>query len=198
LRALIAWVGPNLIAVHCVHVNQAEIELFAAKGVHVAHCPVSNLKLGSGIAPIHAMLKAQVNVGIGTDGTASNNRLDMLAEARLAGLLQKGVTGDAAALPAFKLLEMSTLAPAKALGWDAEIGSLLPGKACDMAALNFDTIETQPVFDPLSHLFYAASREHVSHVWVDGKVVLEHGKLTRLDEAELIIKAKSWASKVLN
>ena len=191
-------IGPNLIAVHCVHLNQAEIELFAAKGVHVAHCPVSNLKLGSGIAPIHAMLKANVNVGIGTDGTASNNRLDMLAEARLAGLLQKGVTGDAAALPAFKLLEMSTLAPAKALGWDAEIGSLLPGKACDMVALNLDTIETQPVFDPLSHLFYAAGREHVSHVWVDGKVVLENGKLTRLDEAELIIKAKSWASRVAN
>lgn len=191
-------IGPNLIAVHCVHLNQVEIELFAAKGVHVAHCPVSNLKLGSGIAPIQAMLKANVNVGIGTDGTASNNRLDMLAEARLAGLLQKGVTGDAAALPAFKLLEMSTLAPAKALGWDAEIGSLLPGKACDMVALNLDTIETQPVFDPLSHLFYAAGREHVSHVWVDGKVVLENGKLTRLDEAELIIKAKSWASRVAN
>jgi 5-methylthioadenosine/S-adenosylhomocysteine deaminase len=189
-------IGPNLIAVHCVHMNAEEIALFSAKSVHVAHCPVSNLKLGSGIAPINAMLAANINVGIGTDGTASNNRLDMLAEARLAGLLQKGVSGDAASLPALKLLEMCTLAPAKALGWDAEIGSLLPGKACDMVALNLDTIETQPVFDPLSHLFYAAGREHVSHVWVDGKVLLENGKLTRLDEAELMIKAKSWAARV--
>ena len=188
--------GPNLIAVHCVHMNALEIELFARAGVHVAHCPVSNLKLASGIAPIKAMLEAGINVGIGTDGTASNNRLDMLAETRLAAMLQKGVSGDAAALPAWQALEMATLNAAKALGWDREIGSLVPGKAADMVAIDLSSIETQPCYDPASHVFYAAGREHVTHSWVNGELLLDNRVLTKLDSDELKAKAAIWQQRI--
>ncbi len=187
--------GPNFLAVHCVHLAPHEIEMFANAGVHVAHCPVSNLKLGSGIAPVKAMLVAGVNVGIGTDGAASNNRIDMLAEARIASLLQKGVSGDAAALPAHQLLEMATLNAAKALNWDRDIGSLVPGKAADMVALDLSALETQPVYDPVSHLWNAAGRDNVSHVWVNGELLLDNRALTRLDEAELKAKAAMWQQR---
>ena len=187
--------GPNLIAVHCVHLNSHEIELFARRGVHVAHCPASNLKLASGIAPIKALLDAGVNVGIGTDGAASNNRLDMLAETCLATLLQKGVSGDAAALPVHRALEMATLNAATALGWENEIGSIVAGKAADLTAIDLSSIETQPVYDPVSHLFHAASREHVSHVWVGGELLLDNRALTRLDADELKAKAAMWQQR---
>ena len=187
--------GPNLIAVHCVHLNSHEIELFARRGVHVAHCPASNLKLASGIAPVKALLDAGVNVGIGTDGAASNNRLDMLAETRLAALLQKGITGDAAALPVHQALEMATLNAAIALGWENEIGSIVPGKAADLTAIDLSSVETQPVYDPVSHLFHAASREHVSHVWVGGELLLDNRALTRLDLDELKAKAAMWQQR---
>ena len=187
--------GPNLIAVHCVHLTNMEIELFARRGVHVAHCPASNLKLASGIAPIKAMLDAGVNVGIGTDGAASNNRLDMLAETRLASLLQKGISGDAAALPVHQALQMATLNAAMALGWDDEIGSIVAGKAADLTAIDLSSIETQPVYDPASHLFHAASREHVTHVWVGGELLLDNRTLTRLDVDELKAKASLWQQR---
>ena len=193
--AKLGILGPNLIAVHCVHLSPQEIELFASLGVHVAHCPASNLKLGSGIAPVHAMLKAGINVGIGTDGAASNNRLDMLGETRLASLLQKATTGDAAALPAHQKLEMATLNAAKALGWQDEIGSLVVGKAAVMSAIDLSGIETQPVYDPVSHIFHAAGRENVSHVWVNGELLLDKRVLTRQDMAELKAKAAIWQQR---
>ena len=192
----LGMLGPNLIAVHCVHMTAIEIALFAKRGVHVAHCPVSNLKLGSGIAPIQAMLTAGINVGVGTDGCASNNRLDMLSETRLASLLQKGITGDAAALPAHQALEMATLNAAKALGWDDDIGSLVPGKAADMVAIDLSSIETQPCYDPKSHLFHAASREHVTHSWVAGELLLDNGALTRIDINELKTNARIWQQRL--
>ncbi len=187
--------GPNLIAVHCVHLNANEIDLYARLGVNVAHCPASNLKLASGIAPVSAMLKAGINVGIGTDGAASNNRLDMLGETRLASLLQKGTTGDAAALPAHQKLEMATLNAAKALGWQDEIGSLVEGKAADMTAIDLSSIETQPVYDPVSHIFHAAGRENVSHVWVNGELLLDYRVLMRHDIHELKTKAAMWQQR---
>ncbi len=184
--------GPNLIAVHCVHLTPLEIELLAYSGVHVAHCPTSNLKLASGIAPVRAMLDAGINVGVGTDGTASNNRLDMLAEVRLAALLQKGVSGDAAALPAHRALEMATLNAARALGWANDIGSLLPGKAADMIAIDLSGIETQPCYDPVSHIFHAAGREQVTHAWVNGQPLMINRVLTQLDTDEILAKANLW------
>jgi 5-methylthioadenosine/S-adenosylhomocysteine deaminase len=186
---------PQLIAVHCVHVNDSEIRAFANAGVNVAHCPASNLKLASGVAPIKAMLEAGVNAGIGTDGAASNNSLDMIFESRLASLLQKGVSGDAAALPAHQLLRMATLNGAKALGWDADIGSLLPGKAADITAIDLSHIEAQPVYDPASQIFHAAGREAVSHVWVNGECVLDDRSLVKLDLPEVLDKAASWQSR---
>jgi 5-methylthioadenosine/S-adenosylhomocysteine deaminase len=188
-------VGPRLIAVHGVHLNDQEQDLLAREGCAVVHCPSSNLKLASGIAPVNAMLKAGVNVGVGTDGAASNNRLDMLAETRLAALLQKGVTGDAATLPAHQALEMATLNGAKALGWDDEIGSIVAGKVADLTAIDLSSIETQPVYDAVSHVFHAASREHVTHVWVDGELLLDNRALTRLDINELKAKAALWQQR---
>lgn len=187
--------GPNLIAVHCVHLTPVEIALFKARGVHVAHCPTSNLKLASGIAPIKAMVEAGINVGIGTDGCASSNRLDMFAETRLATLLQKGVSGDAAALPALKALEMATLNGAKALQWDRVIGSLKPGKAADIVAVDLSGIEVLPCYDPASHLWHAAGREQVTHVWVDGELLLDNRALTRMDIDAIRIKAATWGER---
>ena len=144
------------------------------------------------------MLKAGINIGIGTDGAASNNRLDMLGETRLASLLQKGTTGDAAALPAHQKLEMATLNAAKALGWHDEIGSLVAGKAADMTAIDLSSIETQPVYNPVSHLFHAAGRENVSHVWVNGELLLDNRVLIKQDLAELKAKAAVWQQRFAN
>jgi len=171
--------GPNLVAAHCVHLEPDEITMLAEHGCHVAHCPTSNLKLASGIAPVADLLAMGVNVGLGTDGAASNNRLDMFAEMRLAALLAKGVSGDAAVLPAAQALEMATISAAKALGLDNKIGSIEIGKMADLAAVRIADPETLPCFDPISHLIYAAGREYVSHVWVAGE--LQYQKLNGQD-----------------
>jgi 5-methylthioadenosine/S-adenosylhomocysteine deaminase len=189
-------VGPGLIAVHAIHLERHEIELLAQHGCHVAHCPSSNLKLASGLAPVRALLAGGINVGLGTDGAASNNRLDLFAEMRLAALLAKGVSADATAVPAWQALEMATLRPARALGLDRTIGSLTPGKFADIAAVRITGIESSPCYDPLSHLVYAAGREHVSHVWVNGKLVLDNGELTTIDTREVVARAAFWRERL--
>ena len=189
-------VGPRLIAAHAVHLEGAELDLFAREGVHVAHCPSSNLKLASGIAPVAAMRARGISVGVGTDGAASNNRLDVMTEMRTAALLAKGASGDAAAVDAHSALEMATLAGARALGLGAETGSIEPGKSADLAAIDLVSTETLPCFDPVSHLVYAAGREHVSHVWVAGELRLEERRLATLDERDLHEKAIWWQSRI--
>ncbi len=189
--------GPNLIAVHAVHLLDEEIALLAGHGCHVAHCPSSNLKLASGLAPAARLMAGGVNVGLGTDGAASNNRLDMLTEMRLAALLAKGTSGDATALPAHMVLAMATINAARALGLDGRIGSLVPGKSADMTAVDLSSPELAPCYDPISHLVYAAGREHVSHVWVDGELLVEKGRLTRLESAEIAAKAAYWRDKLI-
>ena len=188
--------GPGLIAVHAIHLDAREIDLFAQHGCHIAHCPSSNLKLASGLAPVNAMLKASVNVALGTDGAASNNRLDVFTEIRLAALLAKGVAGDATVLPAWQALEMATLHAARALGMDAKIGSLRPGKFADITAVRLDEIESSPCYDPVSHLVYATGREQVSHVWVNGKLVLDNRHLTTMDTSEIIARAAYWRDRM--
>ena len=188
--------GPNLIAVHAIHLERSEIDLFAQHGCHVAHCPSSNLKLASGLAPIDGLLKKGVNVGLGTDGAASNNRLDLFAEMRLAALLAKGSSGDPTTLAAWEALEMATLRSARALGLDASIGSLAVGKLADITAVRMDEIETSPCYDPHSHLVYACGREHVSHVWVNGNLLLDERELTTLDAHETIAKAAYWHDRL--
>ncbi len=188
--------GPNFIAVHAVHLDPAEIALLARLGATVAHCPSSNLKLASGIAPVGAMLSAGINVGIGTDGAASNNRLDVLAEMRLAALLAKAASNDAETLPAHVALRMATLNAAKALGLENKIGSVEPGKCADLCALNLASIELSPCYDPASHLVYTAGRENVSHVWVGGKLLVEEGRLLQVDDAAIARKAREWQLRI--
>lgn len=190
-------VGPRLIAVHAVHLEDGEMDVMAHEGVSVAHCPSSNLKLASGIAPVAALRARGVNVGVGTDGAASNNRLDVMTEMRNAALLAKVASGDAATVGALEALEMATLAGARALGLDAAIGSLVPGKFADLAAVELASLETMPCFDPASHLVYAAGREHVTHVWVAGRPRLVERRLQGLDAQDLVDKAGWWQRKLM-
>jgi 5-methylthioadenosine/S-adenosylhomocysteine deaminase len=190
--------SPNLIAAHMVHLSDDEIALCAERGMHIAHCPVSNLKLGSGIAPIARLLAAGVNIGLGTDGAGSNNRLDLMNEMRIAALLAKGASGDATALPAHQALAMATINGAKALGLDQEIGSLKIGKAADIIAFDLATLETSPSYDIASTLVYAAGREHVSDVWVGGRRLLNQRSLTTLDMQDLAARAAHWQNVLRN
>ena len=169
--------GPGLIAVHAVHLLEEEIQLLATHGCSVAHCPSSNLKLASGFAPIEALRAAGVNLCLGTDGAASNNRLDLLTEMRTAALLAKAVARSAEAMPAHAALRAATLGGARALGLGARIGSIEPGKRADLTALTLRGPELAPCYDPVSHLVYAAGREHVTHVWVDGQPRVVDGRL---------------------
>ena len=194
--ARLGLLGPNFIGVHAVHVNEAEIESLAAHGCHVAHCSSSNLKLASGLAPVAELMRAGVNIGLGTDGAASNNRLDLFAEMRLTALLAKGTSGDAAALPAAAALRMATLDAARALNLDDRIGSIVPGKRADLVAVDLSGPACQPVFDPVSHLVYVAGREHVTHVWVDGQLKLNERRLVDLEPDDLSARASYWRSKL--
>ncbi len=189
-------VGPRLIAVHAVHLDEAEIDLLAREGASVAHCPSSNLKLASGIAPVARLRAKGVTVGLGTDSAASNNRLDIMGEMRTAALLAKGASGDARAVGAHEALRMATLDGARALGLEARIGSIVPGKMADLAAVELSSPETLPCFDPVSDLVYAAGREHVTHVWVAGELRLAERRLTNLDEAEIRTKAAWWRQRI--
>lgn len=184
--------GPQLIAVHAVHLEPAEIDLLRYEGCHIAHCPTSNLKLGSGIAPLKAIHSSGLNFGLGTDGAASNNRLDLFQEMRHAALLAKGVSEDAAALNAHAVLHAATLGGACALGLDAQIGSLRPGKAADLCAVRLDDWLLQPCFDPASHLVYTAGREQVSHTWVAGKLQMQNDKPTSIDMSKLLANTSLW------
>ncbi len=184
--------GPNLLAVHMVHLTDDEIKLIHQYDCSVAHCPSSNMKLASGFAPIASLLNQGINVSIGTDSAASNNRLDMFEEMRLTALMAKAVSGQADALPAHQALSMATLNGAKALGLDHITGSLSPGKAADITAIDFSDLNLSPCYDPVSHLVYAAGREHVSHVWVNGKILLNDKQLTALDTSELQNRAAYW------
>jgi 5-methylthioadenosine/S-adenosylhomocysteine deaminase len=170
-------VAPNLIAVHAVHLEDAEIELLGRHGCSVAHCPSSNLKLASGFARVHSMLKNNINVALGTDGAASNNRLDLFQEMRTAALLAKAVAGNAEAMPAHAALRAATLGGANALGLGAVTGSIEPGKAADLVAVEMRGPELVPCYDPVSQLVYAAGREHVSDVWINGERRVQGGAL---------------------
>jgi len=189
-------VGPRLIAVHAVHLEDGELDLMARQGVSIAHCPSSNLKLASGIANVAGARKRGVNVGLGTDGAASNNRLDPWTEMRTAALLAKAASGDPALVSAADALRMATLDGARALGLDGEIGSIEPGKAADLTAVELSSLETLPLYDPVSHLVYAAGRENVTHVWVAGKALLEERRLTTLDLQDLQDKARMWQGRL--
>ncbi len=188
--------SPGLIAAHGVHLDAGEIELLAAHGCSVAHCPSSNLKLASGIAPLAALVAKGVNVGLGSDGAASNNRLDILQEMRLAALLAKGSSGSAEAVGAHFALRMATLGGAQALGLDRHIGSLASGKAADLCALRINDPSLLPCYDPASLVVYAAGREHISDVWVGGERRVAGGHLLGMSEFELINLSELWQNQI--
>ena len=188
--------GPGFIAIHGVHVSNDDIALLATQGCHVVHCPVSNMKLGAGIAPVAALLARGVNVALGTDGAASNNRLDVLGEMRIAALLAKVATGDPSALSAPQALCAATLSGARALGLDREIGSLVAGKQADVIAVDLSALDAIPCYDPISHLVHAVGREAVTDVWVAGRRVVSGRALTTADEASIVARARLWQERL--
>lgn len=194
--AELGLLNAHFAAVHMTQLTDEEIALVAQSGSSVLHCPESNLKLASGIAPIARLLAAGVNVAIGTDGAASNNDLDMFGEMRSAALSGKCAAGDAAALNATDVLRMATINGAKALGLDDVTGSIEVGKQADLVAVDLNKPELQPVFNPVSQLIYSANRYDVAEVWVAGRQVLERGQLTTLDSGAIVDNARQWADKM--
>ena len=188
--------SPRLAAVHMTQLTDAEITLCAQMGTHVIHCPESNMKLASGFCPVQKLLDAGVNVALGTDGAASNNDLDMMGEMRMAALLAKAVTGNAAALPANVALRMATLNGARALGLEEEIGSLVVGKSADICAVHLGGLSSQPVYHPISQLVYSTDRHCVTDVWVAGKQLLKNRALTTLNEQHILAKTQVWQKRI--
>jgi 5-methylthioadenosine/S-adenosylhomocysteine deaminase len=188
--------SPRLAAVHMTAIDEAEVAELARCGVHVVHCPESNLKLASGVCPVPLLARHGVNVAIGTDGAASNNDLDMLGEMRSAALLAKGMSSDPTALPAREVLRMATLNGARALGLADRIGSLEAGKQADMVAIDLAHPATQPVFDPISQIVYAAGRDQVTDVWIAGRRVLAGRRLTSLDLDAALARAGDWRRRI--
>lgn len=188
--------SPRMLAVHMTQLTDEEIARVARAGVSVAHCPESNLKLASGCAPLVALLAAGVNCALGTDGSASNNDLDMLTELRTAALLAKGLSGDASAVPAATALRMATLGGARALGLEQEIGTLRAGKQADFIAIDFSDPRLCPTYDPVSQIVYAAHRDNVSDVWVAGRHVVQNGVVAHADPRQLAAAATRWGDRI--
>jgi 5-methylthioadenosine/S-adenosylhomocysteine deaminase len=175
--------------------NDEEIDQMAVAGVNIAHCPRSNLKLASGIAPVTKYRDAGINVAIGTDGAASNNTLDMLAEMRTSALLAKADTADASAISAAEALRMATLDGAVSLGLAKETGSIVSGKWADLTCVDLNRLHSQPVYDPVSQLVYTARADQVTDVWIAGKRQLDNGKLTQIDEHGLLQRSNEWRDR---
>ena len=188
--------SPRMQAVHMTHLTEAEISLIADKGVHVAHCPDSNLKLASGFCPVTELMASNVNVGVGTDSPASNNNLDMLSEIRSAALLAKGVSRRATSVNAIEALAMGTINGARMFGLEDEIGSLEVGKLADFIAVDLSAINFQPVHNPLSQLVYSATGHQVTDVWINGEQLLKRRRLLHVDMPRLIANANQWRDKI--
>jgi len=183
----------------CVHMTQlleSEIAMLAEHGSHIVHCPESNMKLASGYCPVSNLLEGGVNVALGTDSAASNNNLNMLAEMRTAALLAKNYAADPTVLPAWQALRMATINGARALGLDQQTGSLEEGKAADMIAVDMNRLQTQPLYDPVSQLVYAADSSQISDVWVAGRRVLEDGELLTMDENAILKESQQWGTQI--
>nr|MBO2509772.1 N-ethylammeline chlorohydrolase [Gammaproteobacteria bacterium] len=194
--ARLGLLGPRFQAVHLTQVNDEDLGLLVETNSSVIHCPESNLKLASGFCPVERLWNAGVNVAIGTDGAASNNDLDLLGETRTAALLAKAVAGSASALDAHRALRMATLNGARALGLEEETGSLELGKLADLVAFDLSRLAQQPVYDPVSQLIYASTRDCVQHLWVGGKQLLDAGRLTRLDEERILATSRTWGERI--
>lgn len=194
--AELGMLSPRFISVHATQLTDDEIRLLSDSGVSIAHCPESNMKLASGFCPVDKLIRAGVNVSLGTDGAASNNDLDMFSEMRTAAILAKACSGDARALPAYKALQMATINGAKALGLDHLTGTLEAGKRADVIAVKLDELNTQPIRNPISQLVYSTKSSQVKYVWVNGKLLLDNAELTTIDKQTLLQMARTWQQKL--
>jgi len=192
----LGFLGPGVVAAHAVWVNDSDMALLKSRGVGVSHNPESNMKLASGIAPVKAYLAANVAIGLGTDGAASNNDLDMFGAMRAASFLQKVATSDPTAVSAKTAVQMATIGGARALGMDKQIGSLEPGKRADVIIVSMSAARQTPMYDPLSHLVYVTRGDDVQTTIVNGKVLMRDRKVLTLDRAAVLRDAKTWAGTV--
>jgi 5-methylthioadenosine/S-adenosylhomocysteine deaminase len=188
--------SPQLVAIHMTQVATEDLDTLAESGASVVHCPESNLKLGSGICPVARLLGRGVRVALGTDGAASNNDLDLLAEARVAGLLSSGVAATPGDLVAADLLRMATLEGARTLGLGEVTGSLEPGKWADMCCIDLRAARSWPVHDPVTAVVYAASAQQVTDTWVAGRRLLADGHLRYIDESAVLERAETWRERL--
>jgi 5-methylthioadenosine/S-adenosylhomocysteine deaminase len=192
----IGLIGPRTQCVHMTELQADEIQLLADVGAHVIHCPNSNMKLGSGQCPVVKLQAAGVNVALGSDGAASNNNLSLFAEMRSAAMMAKLGATDATALPAPTVLSMATIAGARAMGRQEELGSLEAGKFADVIAVDLSAPETQPVYNPISQLVYATQASQVTHSWVAGNALLRDRELTRMDQADILTRVQAWSRTI--
>lgn len=192
----LGFLGPGVLAAHGVWVSDADIAILKARGVGVSHNPESNMKLASGAAPVPAYLRTGVALGLGTDGAASNNDLDMFEAMRMASMLHKLQTGDPRVVTAREALQMATIGGARALGMDAQIGSLEAGKRADVIVVGMNRARQTPMFDPISHLVYVTRGDDVLTTVVHGKVLMRNRRVLTLDEAAVLKEARGWAERV--
>ena len=189
--------GRHVALAHCVHLTNEEVRILKSTGTNVAHCPSSNLKLGSGIAPIAKLLEEEVSVSLGADGAACNNRLDMFTEMRTAALLQKALHGPEV-LPASRVLRLATIDGARALGLESEIGSLEVGKRADVAVVTLDQLHMSPEAEVISSLVYAGEANDVQTVIIDGRILMRDRTLLTLDEADVIADADAQSELLMS
>jgi 5-methylthioadenosine/S-adenosylhomocysteine deaminase len=188
-------VSPQLVAIHMTQAEPRDIDLLAGSGASIVHCPESNLRHGSGVCPVAALLGRGVRVALGTDGAAANNDLDLLTEARVAGLLSAGVAATPGDLAATDLLRMATLEGARTLGLGEVTGSLVPGKWADLCCLNLRAPRSWPVHDVPTAVIYAASSQQVTDTWVGGRRLLAESRLTLMDESAVLERAEAWRTR---
>ena len=194
--AALGLASPQLVAIHMTQASAEDLDLLAESGASVVHCPESNLKLGSGVCPVARLLGRGVRVALGTDGAASNNDLDLLAEARIAGLVSSGVAATPGDLVATDLLRMATLEGARVLGLGEVTGSIEPGKWADLCCIDLRAARSWPVHDPVTAVIYAASAQQVSDTWVAGRQLLADGHLRYMDEASVLERAEAWRERL--
>ncbi len=184
------------VASHCVHISPEDMDILADFEVGVAHCPASNLKLASGLAPILAMIEHNLKLSLGTDGAASNNTLDLLRDLQLMALLQKGLSGNARVMPARAAVEMATLGGAAVLSLGDRIGTISEGRDADLICISTQPAHATPLYDPFSHLMYAARAADVLHVLVRGRVLVENRELTTIDLERIRKQATAFAAAI--
>lgn len=192
----IGFLHDGVVASHCVHLDDDEIELLATNDVHVVHCIDSNLKLASGFAPVAKMLKAGITVALGTDGVASNNDLDILAEASLTAKVQKALFNDPIALDAKTAFAMATIRGAQALGISHLTGSIEVGKRADLITASLDNVRLMPMYDIYSHIIYCMHSCDIKDVMVDGRLLIDNRQLLSISEDEVKYKAQLWQQKI--